>query len=565
MDFKVTYLDGGLGAMSASDRNFDCSSDKNTDDRSLTKATNSSSATKSTKTRKTKAEKNATAHSLANALLNHTSSTGTNLSSTAFAAINSSISHPAHSNGFEHALNYTPTNGASVNNLTQSNRYNTASLSDYYSNTAAHPNAAYYNGYPGYNSQTNVTIINNNYNLNVTPNACLGASANMKYELPPTTTTSNNALTNENSSCSSLSSNSSFTSCPAIVKKKCTSSTANEDYDQFNHHHLINSHSAHAFHPSTTSSSHLTSNSQPSSATHLNHLNPNPLNINLNSLNSINNLNPNAMLLNAGNSFNQVANAANSVAANQFGGLNNNGFVYSPTQQSTQTNLSPVTADQLATNNSLLNSASHTQQLQSQLVGLSHGSSPLSLSSSTTPANTHLHDQSTQLSPLSTASNSNPLQQQPIEPMDIDNVSNSNLSVAAVAVAIQQHQSINHHLNNSINAELGSPHTTMSSNSANSPQSNSSSSVNTNLSSTTSPAALYPYHNVTNHTPHHFLHYSRLSSYYHPEYHHLYNYFEPKFKNTVGNNLIGNNLISNNNLFSNEHNLFINNPSTNVF
>ena len=264
------------------------------------------------------------------------------------------------------------------------------------------------------------------------------------------------------------------------------------------------------------------------------------------------------MLLNSGaNAFN-TANTSNS-----FNSLNNN-FVYSTNRSvATGANLSP-TVDQLSntqnTNNSILNSS---HQLQSQLVGLSHGSSPLSTHSST--ASVHLHDQTTQLSPLS-SSNSNNNQIQTIEAMEIDNASNLN-----VTAAVQQRQSISHHLNNSNslsslnNAELNSPHATAMSNNPTSPQSSNNSSANNNC---TSPSAValathYPHYNVANHTtPHHFLHYSRLSSYYHPEYH-LYNlngYFEPK--NLINNNLINNNFIGNNNLFNNEHNLF---PSTNVF
>ena len=550
MDFKVTYLDGGLGALSAADRNsFDClTNEKATEDRS---AANSAlaSTTKSAKPRKTKSEKSA---HLANAILNRANLSNvanSTASAAAFTAINSGIS-PNSATGFEHALNYPP-------NVGQSARYN--SLTDYYagghSNAAAA--AAYYNGTAGYptayNSQTNVTIINNNYNLNVTPNGCLGTAALPTSHLP----SSNGALTNENSSCSSLSSNSSFSSCSATVKKKFTST--NDDYDQFNH--MLNGHSHHAFHPTASSSTatHLVTGSNPQPpSTSSHHLSANQLNINISNLSSINNLNQNAMLLNGGNT--NSFNGANPV---NFNSLNSN-FVYSPS--SSAANLSPATGDHPATGSL----STHAQQLQ--LVGLSHGSSPHS--NPNTPA-AHLHDQSaTQLSPLSTASNSNQIQA--LEPMEIDSASSQQLAAAG-------HQSLSHHLNsnltnnlnsnlsnnlnnlnssNSISAELGSPHAL--SNPASSPQSNSSSSANTNLSaaSSSSPSAValpshYPYN-----TANHFLHYSRLSSYYHPEYH-LYNYFEPKFKNTmVGNNLISNNLIGNNNLFSNEHSLF---PSTNVF
>lgn len=541
MDFKVTYLDGGLGAMSAADRNsFDClANEKASDDRPTASALASGAATtKSSKPRKAKTEKNALL--AANAILNRASLSNmasSTASAAAFAAINSSINPNSNLNaaGFEHALNYTPNA-----NLAQSNRYN--GLTDYYGGSHSNATAAYYNGTAGYpaaayNSQTNVTIINNNYNLSVTQNGCLGtASLPASSHVP---TASSNALANENSSCSSLSSNSSFSSCSASVKKKFTST--NDDYDQFNH--LINGHS---FHPATSNSTatHLVNGGgsatqqqpqQQSTSSH--HLSPNQLNININSLGSINSLNQNAMLLNSGNTtnaFNSTANAAN------LAGLNGN-FVYSPGHSGTATNLSPTTVDHpLSTQNSASSILHSTHAQQLQLVGLSHGSSPLSNSN-------------TQLSPLSTASNSNQIQA--LEQMEVDSVAGAN----QLAITASVHQSLSHHLNsrNSISAELGSPHA----NPAASPQSNSSSSVNTNLSagSSSSPSSAvalpshYPY-NPANH----FLHYSRLSSYYHPDYH-LYNYFtEPKFKNTM----VGNNLIGNNNLFSNEHSLF---PSTNVF
>lgn len=538
--------------MSAADRNsFDClTNEKASDYRSTSSAAmTSATSTKSSKPRKVKSEKNA---QLANAILNRTNISNvanSTASAAAFAAINSGINPNSNLNatGFEHALNYTPNATA---NLAQSNRYN--GLTDYYagSHSNAAAAAAYYNGtasYPAaYNSQTNVTIINNNYNLSVTQNGCLG-SANL-----PTTSShvqsASNALTNENSSCSSLSSNSSFSSCSASVKKKFTST--NDDYDQFNH--LINGHS---FHPATSNSTatHLVNGgsaavqqqSQQQQSTSSHHLSPNQLNININNLGnlgSISSLNQNAMLLNSGNtnSFNSASNA-------NLAGLNGN-FVYSPGHNGAASNLSPTTVDhQLSIPNSASSVLSSTHAQQLQLVGLSHGSSPLSNSN-------------TQLSPLSTTSNSNQIQA--LEAMEVDSAPGGN----QLAITASVHQSLSHHLNSrsSISAELGSPHAP--SNPAASPQSNSSSSVNTNLSagSSSSPSSAvalpshYPY-NPANH----FLHYSRLSSYYHPDYH-LYNYFtEPKFKNTmVGNNLISNNLIGNNNLFSNEHSLF---PSTNVF
>lgn len=66
----------------------------------------------------------------------------------------------------------------------------------------------------------------------------------------------------------------------------------------------------------------------------------------------------------------------------------------------------------------------------------------------------------------------------------------------------------------------------------------------------------YPYGNAASHHP--LLHYSRFSSYYHSDYHHLYNYLEPKLKNgqLIGNSLLGNQLISGQ-LLGNQ---FLNNP-----